>query len=362
MKRKNFYKRAFKIITVAGIICLFAGCGVPASNNNDSSLIAIEPTVNPMVTLQPTTAPTESPTPFPTATPSPTTKPTPSPTVTPSPTPTEVPVYDQIVALEAAMIADSELPVKAALLVNLTDKCVVYSDHATETIYPASITKLMTALIAFSSELDFTQTVEISKNATTPVIPSAKMCGFKSGDRILLRDLVKCMLIYSGNDTSVAVAEHISGSEEEFVALMNQKAEELGLHKTHFCNSHGLPDDNHVTSAYDIYLIMQKLFNFEEFLGIIESGSIEVDVMRREILKSFTFESTNQFFLGTYQLPEGITMLGGKTGTTNKAGCCLTLYVRDQNNNCYIAEIFGAESYDSLYTCMIKLLQKISDK
>ena len=66
--------------------------------------------------------------------------------------------------------------------------------------------------------------------------------------------------------------------------------------------------------------------------------------------------------LGKYDMPEGIEMIGGKTGTTNKAGCCLTLYVRDKNNNCYIAEIFGAESYESLYSSMIKLLQIISDK
>ena len=350
---------------------MLVGCGIPVWNNEsvlsdgkNSSMVDVEPTLKPTLTSEPTLFPTESPTPVPTATPSPTSTPTPLPTLTPSPTPTptEIPIFNQIITLESTTMADPELPVKAALLVNLTDRCVLYSDHAMETIYPASITKLMTALIAFSCETDFTQTVEISKNAATPVIPSAKMCGFKSGDRILLRDLVKCMLIYSGNDTSVAVAEHISGSEEEFVALMNQKAEEIGLQNTHFSNSHGLPDDNHVTSAYDIYLIMQKLFNFEEFLGIIESGSIEVDVLRGESLKTFAFESTNQFFWGTYQLPEGITMLGGKTGTTNKAGCCLTLYVRDQNNNCYIAEIFGAESYESLYICMTKLLQKISDK
>jgi D-alanyl-D-alanine carboxypeptidase (penicillin-binding protein 5/6) len=157
------------------------------------------------------------------------------------------------------------------------------------------------------------------------------------------------------------MAEHISGSEEEFVALMNQKAEELGLQKTHFCNSHGLPDDNHVTSAYDIYLIMQKLFNFEEFLGIIESGSIEADVLRGESLKTLSFTTTNQFLWGTYQLPKGIKMLGGKTGTTNKAGCCLTLYVQDANGNCYIAEIFGAASYEELYSSMIQLLNRISD-
>ena len=136
----------------------------------------------------------------------------------------------------------------------------------------------------------------------------------------------------------------------------------LQLKSSYFCNSHGLQDDNHVTSAYDIYLIMQKLFNFEEFLGIIESGSIEVDVLRGDSLKTYNFVSTNQFLWGTYKLPEGLTLLGGKTGTTNKAGCCLALYVKDESGNCYIAEIFGAESYETLYPNMIQLLNHISDK
>ncbi len=291
------------------------------------------------------------------------------PTIPVTVAPTEAPlpeilsVYEQIAALETSDTSQEGLPVKAALLVNLTDEKVLYSEHATETVYPASITKLMTALIAFSNTEHLSETVEISAKAATPVVSDAKMCGFLAGDRMLFSDLLGCMLIYSGNDTSVAVAEYISGSEEEFVRLMNETAAELGLTKTNFCNSHGLPEYNHVTSAYDIYLIMQKLFNFEEFLGIIESGSITVDVLRGEsALKTFTFASTNQFFTGAYQMPEGLTMLGGKTGTTSKAGNCLTVYVTDEIGDCYIAEIFGAESRESLYASMIQLLSHISDE
>ena len=133
------------------------------------------------------------------------------------------------------------------------------------------------------------------------------------------------------------------------------------LTSSYFCNSHGLPDDNHITSAYDIYLIMEKLFSFEEFFDIIEAGSINVDVLRENSLKTLNFASTNQFLLGNYKLPEGIKLLGGKTGTTSKAGCCLTLYVQDRNDDCYIAEIFGAADYEALYTSMIQLLTYVSD-
>lgn len=335
-----------KLLAITGILFL-AGCIVPVSAEPNQILSENELSETENITVSPTAIPLPTETPVPTA------------TATPTPVPS---VFEQIEIFETAYnMKQEELEVKAALLVNVTEDKVLYSQNATEVIYPASITKLMTALVAFSSEHELTQTVEISKQAVTPVIPSAKMCGFKAGDRILLLDLLKCMLIYSGNDTSVAVAEHLAGSEANFVDLMNQKAAELNMNSTYFCNSHGLPDDNHVTSAYDIYLIMEKLFNFEEFLGIIESGSIEVDVLRGDSLKTFHFISTNQYFTGAYPLPDGIKMLGGKTGTTNKAGCCLTLYVQDASGNCYIAEIFGAESYEDLYLSMSQLLEKISD-
>jgi len=354
MKTEYFIKFLYRICLCIGILCL-VGCGKPDSDNNEP-ISAITPDVTDTAEISGTLAPTA----MPVATP--TVSLTPTPTPTPIPTPTELPLYDKVIAWESEHSADEHLPVQAALLVNMTENKVLYARHATETIYPASITKLMTALVALSMEEDLTKTVEVSKTAVVPVIPSAKMCGFHAGDRILLRDLLGCMLIYSGNDTSVAVAEHLAVTEQEFVALMNKKAKELGLVSSVFCNSHGLPDDNHVTSAYDIYLIMQNLFPFEEFLDIIELDSIQVDVLRGEALKTLSFTSTNQFLTGAYQIPEGLTLLGGKTGTTNKAGCCLALYVQDKSSNCYIAEIFGAASYEELYSNMIQLLSFISEE
>ena len=364
MKLRKLYNIFMYLLAGIAGLC-FIGCSKPVFSEQDFG-VTLSPTITNVLTITPTIAPTNTPTPTltNTPTPSPTVTPTPTstPTPTPSPTPTEVLVYDQILRFEAENGPNPDIPVKAALLVNISEHKVLYADKATEVIYPASITKLMTALVAFSQVEDYAQTVTISKQAVTPVIPSAKMCGFKAGDKIIFKDLLGCMLVYSGNDTSVAVAEHISGSEEEFVAVMNQKAKELELNSSYFCNSHGLPDDNHVTSAYDIYLIMQKLFNFEEFFDIIGLGSIEVDVLRGESSKTLSFTTTNQFLWGTYQLPQGITLIGGKTGTTNKAGCCLTLYVQDTNGSCYIAEIFGAESYETLYPCMIQLLNYISEE
>ena len=350
MMLKNMLKN--KIIQSAFVVglLLFAGCSASVPVNK--SIASIDSECFQDNVLSPTPTPTNTPTPTPTNTPTP----------TPSPTPTEIPMYDKILTWEESNDIDSEIPVKAALLVNLTDNKVIYSDNATDVIYPASITKLMTAYTIFSESVDLTETVEVSNNATIRLLPDAKMCGFKEGDKILLKDLLGSMLVYSGNDTSVALAEHIYESESEFVAVMNKKAQELGMLSSNFCNTHGLPDDNHVTSAHDIYLIMQKLFYFEEFLGIIELGSINVNVLREDSVKTLNFTSTNKFFSGEYNVPEGITLLGGKTGTTDKAGRCLVVYVQDKDDNCYIAEIFGAASTQALYTSMIQLLTHISDQ
>ena len=100
----------------------------------------------------------------------------------------------------------------------------------------------------------------------------------------------------------------------------------------------------------------------QKTLGVIDFNRWEVEVLRGESIKTFHFESTNQFFTDKYQMPEGITMIGGKTGNTNKAGYCLALYVKDQSGDCYIAEIFGAKSREELFPSMIQLLTHISEE
>lgn len=274
---------------------------------------------------------------------------------TQSPTPTGVNVsataeYD--VPLSETMTA------KAALLINISDQEAIYAYHVYDQIYPASITKIMTALLAFELG-NLSQTVTISDSAAHISFSGAKLCGFNSGDKIILEDLLTCMLVYSGNDSSVAVADHLAGSEEAFVQLMNEKAIELGASQTNYCNSHGLPDDNHVTTAYDTYLIMNELFHYDKFLSIISKTMYTASYQSEKGTVTKTFHSTNGYFTGTYQAPEGIKILGGKTGTTGKAGCCIALFVSAPDGKVYIAELFGAESADALYQEMNQLLEKI---
>jgi len=263
---------------------------------------------------------------------------------------------------DEVMEQDPVLDSGATLLINHTDKEIIYADNVYESFYPASLTKLLTALVALRKG-EMTDMVTVSYNASHIPVVGAKLCGFKEGDVISLEALLKSMLIYSGNDASIAIAEHISGSEEAFVKEMNRVATELGAVQSNFVNSHGLHDDNQYTTAYDIYLIFNELLKYDTFLSIINMASYEAIYTDAEgNQKEKTFYSTNKYHLGEEDIEEGIEVIGGKTGTTNKAGYCFSLLCKDENGHNYIAIILKASDNSSLYSQMSYLFKYITDK
>lgn len=227
-------------------------------------------------------------------------------------------------------------------------------------IYPASVTKLMTTLLALKY-CDLSESVTFSYNASHIGVYGAMLCGFKEGDTILLGDLISAFLVCSGNDAGIAIAEHVSGSVEAFAELMNEEAKKLGAVDTHFVNPHGLHDKDHYTTAYDMYLVLNELIHYNKFISTISLNSCTVDYTDAQgNAKNKTFESTNLFFNGTFKVPEGIEIIGGKTGTTNAAGCCLMLYFKDRKGSSYIAEVFRAPTYEVLYGTMVELMKSVS--
>lgn len=241
-------------------------------------------------------------------------------------------------------------------LYNITKHEVLQEHRLFEKIYPASTTKLLTTLVALKN-CNLSESVTFSYNATHIGVYGAASCGFEEGDTVMLGDLLAAMLTKSGNDAAIAVAEHVSGSVEAFATLMNEEAKLFGAVDTHFVNPHGLHDKEHYTTAYDIYLILNELVHYNKFLSIISMPSCEVNYVDAQgNARSKTFESTNLFFSGQFQAPDGIEIIGGKTGTTNAAGCCLTLYFKDAACNSYIAEVFQAPSYEVLYGKMVELM------
>lgn len=245
---------------------------------------------------------------------------------------------------------------EAALLFDVTNNKEIYIKNPYKRLYPASLTKLMTALVTLKRG-ELTDTVTVGYNAANIPITGAKVCGFKEGDVISLDGLLHCLLIYSGNDASIAIAEHMSKNEEEFVKLMNAEAKAIGATHTNFMNSHGLHDDNHYTTAYDIYLILNELVQYDTFINIISQNSYTAmykDKDKNE--KTLDLKSTNLYLTGDKTGPEAVTIIGGKTGLTSKAGSCLALLTKDKNNTQYLSIVLKANDSDGLYADMNGLL------
>lgn len=248
--------------------------------------------------------------------------------------------------------------IDAAGLFDVANSQTLYANSVHKKAYPASTTKILTAYIALKyANLD---DIVTANHSASFYEAGAQLCGLQEGDQITMKDLVYALLIYSGNDAADAIAEHISGSIEAFADLMNEEAARLGATNSHFVNPHGLHNENHYTTAYDLYLIFNECIKNETFLDIIHSKSYtgtvtDVTGQKREI----TWEPTNFYFLGTTPMPEGMDMIGGKTGYTSAAGACLIFYEKDAEDNPYISVILGAASKPILYHDMTALINSI---
>lgn len=247
----------------------------------------------------------------------------------------------------------------AAVLFDLNNKDVMYSKNAHERLHPASLTKVMTALVALKSgSLDQVLTATDSVNITES---GAQLCGLKSGDTMTLDQALHILLLYSANDVAMLIAENIGGSTEQFVEMMNEEALQLGATNTNFLNPHGLTEEGHYTTAYDLYLIFNEAIKYEKFTEIIQMTGYQTTYYDRDgEAKELDFSTSNLFLRGDYQAPENVTVIGGKTGTTNAAGNCLILLSRDKNGAPYISAILRSEARDILYPEMIDLLDEIN--
>lgn len=245
----------------------------------------------------------------------------------------------------------------SSLIFDITDKKVLYADNIYQKLYPASVTKIMTALVALKYG-NLTDTVTVSYRASHISEWGAKKCGFQEGDKIVLEDLLCAFLIYSGNDAGIAIAEHIAGSEKKFAALMNEEAKRIGATGSHFVNPHGLHDSKHYTTTYDVYLIFNECIKDDTFLSIIQSPSCRISYEDKDgVTHTVSYESTNRYLIGKEAVPDGVTVIGGKTGTTGKAGACLVLLSKNKSGHSFISVIFKSETGDTLFSQMSQLLQ-----
>lgn len=200
---------------------------------------------------------------------------------------------------------------------------VLYEKNSEESLPPASMTKIMTMLLIMEAidkkQLKYEDMIRVSENAASM---GGSQIFLEPGEEMSVQDMLKGIAVASGNDASVAMAEHLGGTESGFADMMNEKAKELGLDKTHFSNSNGLPIENHYTSAHDLAVIAKELLKYEDitkFTGIYE------DYLRQDTDNPFWLVNTNKlvrFYPGVDGLKTGYTKEAkyGLTATAEKEG------------------------------------------
>ena len=223
---------------------------------------------------------------------------------------------------------------KSAVLMDFSTGEVLYSFNENQKLYPASVTKIMPMLI-FMEELEkgtikLTDTVKTSSNASSK---GGSQIWLKEGEVMTVDDLLKATAIGSANDAVTALGEHIAGSEEAFVALMNEKAKAMGMNNTTFENCSGLDDEtkNHFSTAYDIALMSRALLKHKD---ISKYTTVWMDTLREGKTQLVNTNKLVRFYKGT---------TGLKTGTTSRAGYCLSASA-ERNGLHLIAVVMGADS------------------
>ncbi|MBR6095044.1 MAG: D-alanyl-D-alanine carboxypeptidase [Lachnospiraceae bacterium] len=251
--------------------------------------------------------------------------------------------------------SDSYILAEAGGFFDITGQEVIYGKNLYQTMNPASLTKVMTALVALKYG-NLSDTVVVTENAMVKE-SGAQTAGFRVGDIMSLEQAINIMMVCSANDAALTVAEHVGGSVGDFVNLMNMEAQRIGATGTHFTNPHGLTDEEHKTTPYDMYLIFNEALKNDTFKAIINQVAYTTQYSDAAgNLKDFSSDSTNLFFKGTYETPSDIMVLGGKTGTTNAAGSCLMIYAKDSNNHYYISVVLNAPDRETVYKDTVSLL------
>ena len=224
-----------------------------------------------------------------------------------------------------------EIKAKAAVLVDADEGRIIFGQNEQEREYPASITKVMTALLTLEAvdagKLSLDQPITASA-VVNDQDPEGSSAGIEEGEVLTVEQLLYCLLLPSANEAAQILAEAVDGDQAAFVEHMNQRAKELGCQGTHFVNVHGFHDPNHYTTAYDIALMMQAAMEYELFQTIITSPNHVIpatNLSEERTVRNTNALTSNWTYTG-YLYRRGT---GGKTGSTDEAGKCLVETAKD---------------------------------
>ena len=231
------------------------------------------------------------------------------------------------ISLPASALDDPEVGAAAIVLVETNTGKVFFSRNADSRIYPASTTKIMTTLLALEAveagRCSLDDMVTASENMTYDLIPDGSSAGILVGETMSLHDLLYCAMISSANEACNVIGEYISGSVPSFVDLMNSRAAELGCTGTHFANAHGLPNEDHYSTAWDFYLIAEEAMSHPVFAEICNTAEYTVPATNlsaeRTLSNTNGLINPNSYYTGYYYE----NAAGIKTGYTSAAGYCL---------------------------------------
>ena len=232
----------------------------------------------------------------------------------------------------------SSISAKAYVILDNKTNKILYSQNETQKMYPASTTKILTALITLENcNLDDVATA--SKNAVTSIPEGYSTANIQIGETLTIEQLLNLLLIPSANDAANVLAEHVGGSIENFISMMNAKLNELGLTNSHFTNAYGLHDENHYTTASDLATIMKYCLKNESFRKIDGQATCNIPATNKSAARTYT--STNELIVPNYKNYYQY-LTAGKTGTTTQAKQCLvsTAY---RDNLELICVILGSE-------------------
>ena len=238
------------------------------------------------------------------------------------------------------------------ILIDAKTGNILYSKNAYEKKYPASTTKLMTAILTLEN-CKLTDVVTVSHNAIFSVPVGYSHASLQEGEQLTVEQLLNVLLIPSANDAAFALAEHIAGSVDEFSTMMNNKAKELGCLNTHFVNPNGIHNNDHYSTAYDLALIGQYAMKFDDIMRIAKISQYTLPKTNKYDRTDRIFNATNGLITKNdeYYYPSAT---GLKTGYTDKSGYCIVA-TAEKNGVELLEVVLGSESISDRYKDCIKL-------
>ncbi len=239
----------------------------------------------------------------------------------------------------AAREGEPKIRSNAAILYEVTSGELVYEKNGKQKAYPASTTKIMTALLALENcEMD--EPVTVTRAALNTVSPGSSIAGLQNGEVLSMYEMLECLLVASGNDAASVIAAHIGGTVAQFVEMMNERSRELGCTSTHYTNPSGLHDEEHYTTAEDLLKVTVEAMKHPEFVEIVGSAQVTIPETNKVDHPRY-FNNTNQLIsqavtsVNLYSKATGI-----KTGHTTPAGYCLVSSAENGDLS-YIAVVLG---------------------